>query len=40
LTRSSPGVSKEALALFEVRTLDHFVIGDIEAISFAEHGLL
>lgn len=31
---------KEALALVDVRVLDHFVVGDGEAASFAEHGLL
>lgn len=29
-----------ALALVEVRVLDHFVVGDGAAFSFAEHGLL
>jgi DNA repair protein RadC len=36
LTRSL----KEALALIEVRVLDHFVIAGNQAISFAERGLL
>ena len=31
---------KEALALIDVRVLDHFIIGDGEMISFAERGLL
>ncbi|MGH8363033.1 MAG: JAB domain-containing protein [Gammaproteobacteria bacterium] len=31
---------KEALGLIDIRTLDHFVIGGIEAVSFAERGLL
>ncbi len=31
---------KDALELVDVRTLDHFVIGDGEAVSFAERGLL
>lgn len=31
---------REALALIDVRVLDHFVIGDGEAVSFAERGLL
>ena len=31
---------KEALALVDIRTLDHFVIGGVEAVSFAERGLL
>jgi len=31
---------KEALALLDIRTLDHFVIGGVEAVSFAERGLL
>ena len=30
----------EALALIDVRVLDHFVVGDEEAVSFAERGLL
>jgi len=29
---------KEALALVEVRILDHFIIGDGEPLSMAEHG--
>lgn len=31
---------KEALALVEIRVLDHFVIGDGELVSFSERGLL
>lgn len=31
---------KEALALIEVRVLDHLVIGEGEGVSFAERGLL
>jgi DNA repair protein RadC len=31
---------KEALALIDVRVLDHFIVGDGESISFAERGLL
>lgn len=31
---------KDALALVDIRLLDHFVVGDGEAISFAERGLL
>ena len=31
---------KEALALLDVRVLDHFIIGDGLCYSFAEHGLL
>lgn len=31
---------KEALALVDIRVLDHFVVGDGEAVSFAERGLL
>jgi DNA repair protein RadC len=31
---------KEALALVDVRVLDHFVIGDGQSVSFAESGLL
>ena len=30
----------DALALIDVRVLDHFVIGDGEAVSFAERGLI
>jgi DNA repair protein RadC len=31
---------KEALALVEVRVLDHFIVAGNHAISFAERGLL
>ncbi|MBM4207192.1 MAG: JAB domain-containing protein [Gammaproteobacteria bacterium] len=31
---------KEALALLDIRVLDHFIIGDGEPFSFAEHGLI
>ncbi|MCX8048458.1 MAG: DNA repair protein RadC [Methylohalobius sp.] len=31
---------REALALFDIRVLDHIVVGDSETYSFAEHGLL
>src|SRR5207302_162300 len=31
---------KEALALMDVRVLDHFIIGDGLCFSFSEHGLL
>lgn len=31
---------KQALALFDIRVLDHFIIGDGAPYSFAEHGLL
>lgn len=31
---------KEALALIDVRVLDHFIIGANEEFSFAEHGLI
>lgn len=31
---------KQALALFDIRVLDHFIIGDGTPYSFAEHGLL
>ena len=31
---------KEALALVDVRVLDHFIIGDGHCYSFSEHGLL
>jgi DNA repair protein RadC len=31
---------KQALALVDVRALDHFIIGDESALSFAERGLI
>ncbi|MGR9045673.1 MAG: RadC family protein [Gammaproteobacteria bacterium] len=31
---------KQALALFDIRVLDHFIIGDGPPYSFAEHGLI
>ncbi|MGZ8200951.1 MAG: JAB domain-containing protein, partial [Methylosarcina sp.] len=31
---------KQALALFDIRVIDHFIIGDGEPYSFAEHGLI
>jgi DNA repair protein RadC len=31
---------KQALGLFDIRLLDHFIIGDEEPYSFAEHGLI
>jgi len=31
---------KQALALFDIRVLDHFIIGDGKPFSFAEHGLI
>lgn len=31
---------KQALALFDIRVLDHFIIGDGHPFSFAEHGLM
>lgn len=31
---------KDALALVDIRVLDHFVVGDGDAVSFAERGLL
>jgi DNA repair protein RadC len=31
---------KQALSLFDIRVLDHFIIGDGEPYSFAEHGCL
>ncbi|HEX6550904.1 MAG TPA: DNA repair protein RadC, partial [Gammaproteobacteria bacterium] len=31
---------REALSLVDIRVLDHFVVGDGEAVSFAERGLL
>ncbi len=30
----------DALALVDIRVLDHFIVGDAEGYSFAEHGLL
>ena len=31
---------KQALSLFDIRVLDHFIVGDGTPYSFAEHGLL
>jgi DNA repair protein RadC len=31
---------RQALGLFDIRVLDHFIIGDGEPYSFAEHGLM
>ncbi|WAR44100.1 RadC family protein [Methylomonas rapida] len=31
---------KQALALFDIRVLDHFIVGDGQPFSFAENGLL
>lgn len=31
---------KQALDMFDIRVLDHFIIGDGEPFSFAEHGIL
>ncbi len=31
---------KQALSLFDIRVLDHFIIGDEKPYSFAEHGLI
>jgi len=31
---------KQALGLFDIRVLDHFIVGDGEPYSFVEHGLL
>ena len=31
---------KSALSLVDVRVLDHFIVGDTEVFSFAEHGLI
>jgi DNA repair protein RadC len=31
---------KDALALLDVRTLDHFIVGEGDCYSFSEHGLL
>jgi DNA repair protein RadC len=31
---------KQALSLIDVRTLDHFIVGDGQPYSFAEHGLI
>ncbi|MDZ7735078.1 MAG: DNA repair protein RadC [Gammaproteobacteria bacterium] len=42
-SRSDEAITRrltEALALVDVRVLDHLVIGDSEAVSFAERGLL
>ncbi|MGB8667026.1 MAG: JAB domain-containing protein, partial [Serratia inhibens] len=34
------GKIKDALALVEVRMLDHCIVGGMTVYSFAEHGLL
>ncbi|MDF5906696.1 DNA repair protein RadC [Pseudomonas aeruginosa] len=39
-TASSLRASREALALIDVRVLDHFIIGDGEPLSLAEYGWL
>jgi DNA repair protein RadC len=31
---------RQALALIDVRLLDHFIVGDGRCFSFSEHGLL
>ena len=31
---------KNALGLIDIRTLDHFVVGDTEVVSLAERGLM
>jgi DNA repair protein RadC len=31
---------KQVLGLFDIRTLDHFIVGKEGAYSFAEHGLI
>lgn len=31
---------RQALALFDIRVLDHFIVGDGDPYSFAEHGLI
>jgi DNA repair protein RadC len=31
---------REALGLVDIRVLDHFVVGDVQCVSFAERGLL
>lgn len=31
---------KKALALVDVKVLDHFIVGGIECLSFAERGLI
>ena len=38
--RSITDKLKQALGLFDIRVLDHFIIGDDEPYSFAEHGLI
>lgn len=38
--RRLTGRLREALALVDIRVLDHLVVGDGEAVSFAERGLL
>jgi len=34
------GVLKQALALVDIRTLDHFVVAGNHVVSFAERGLI
>ncbi|MEO1899834.1 MAG: JAB domain-containing protein, partial [Methylococcales bacterium] len=31
---------QQALMLFDIRVLDHFIIGDGQPYSFSEHGIL
>ncbi|MEE9337245.1 MAG: JAB domain-containing protein, partial [Methylococcaceae bacterium] len=31
---------KQSLSLFDIKVLDHFIIGDGQPYSFAEHGLI
>ncbi|MCM5705623.1 RadC family protein [Larsenimonas salina] len=38
--RSITRILKDALSLFDIRVLDHFVVGDGEVVSFAERGWL
>lgn len=38
--RQITGRIKDALALVEVRVLDHCIVGGMSVYSFAEHGLL
>lgn len=38
--RHLTGALKEALALVDIQVLDHFIVGDGHAFSFAENGLL
>lgn len=38
--RTLTSALKQALALVDIRVLDHFIIGGMQTYSFAEHGIL